>query len=196
MQEKPFLTKCGLTCRWFEQPHVTSLGLSDLTHWGRDNMATFTDDIFKFVFFNANIWISTEISRKFVFNGPIYNMLALVGGHVLNSRKTYGCYIIYVTSETKPMTVSATSESNFRYAIVTKTHIVAIRWNSKVVMLRKLSADRDCHSDSFRWIQWRKSRPCDDLLGSALTSSIAYVYTHLHIMASWHGKPLLITGPL
>ena len=37
------------------------------THWGRDGIdKKFTDDISKCIFFNANIWISINISLKFV----------------------------------------------------------------------------------------------------------------------------------
>ena len=41
-----------------------------LTHWGRDKMAA--------IFLNENVWISIKISRKFVSNGPINNIPALV----------------------------------------------------------------------------------------------------------------------
>ena len=36
------------------------------------------DDIFKRIFFNENVWISIEISLKFVTRGPINNIPALV----------------------------------------------------------------------------------------------------------------------
>ena len=46
-----------------------------LTHWGPDKMdAIFPDDIFKCIFLNANIWISTKFSLKFVCKGPIDNI--------------------------------------------------------------------------------------------------------------------------
>ena len=38
----------------------------------------FADDTFKRIFFNENVWISIKISLKFVPNGPINNILALV----------------------------------------------------------------------------------------------------------------------
>ena len=38
----------------------------------------FADDIFKCIFLNENIWISTKISMKFVPQGPINNIPALV----------------------------------------------------------------------------------------------------------------------
>ena len=45
-----------------------------LTHWGRDKMA---GDIFKSVFLNENVWISINISLKFVPKGSINNITAL-----------------------------------------------------------------------------------------------------------------------
>ena len=38
----------------------------------------FTDDIFKCIFFNENIWISNKIALKLVPKGPINNISALV----------------------------------------------------------------------------------------------------------------------
>ena len=50
-----------------------------LTHWGRDKMVKkFSDDIFKSIFLNENVWISINISLKFVPKGPINNIPALV----------------------------------------------------------------------------------------------------------------------
>ena len=57
-------------------PHPTPDGC--LTHWGRDKMAKFPDDIFKCIFLNENVWISIKISLKFVPKGPINNIPALV----------------------------------------------------------------------------------------------------------------------
>ena len=44
----------------------------------RQNGQHFPNYIFKCIFFNENIWISIEISLKFVPQGPISNILALV----------------------------------------------------------------------------------------------------------------------
>ena len=44
----------------------------------RWNEQHFTDDIFKRIFFNENVWISIKISLKFVLKGPINNIPALV----------------------------------------------------------------------------------------------------------------------
>ena len=44
----------------------------------RQNGRYFPDDIFKFIFMNENVWISIEISLKFVPEGPINNIPALV----------------------------------------------------------------------------------------------------------------------
>ena len=44
----------------------------------RQNGRHFADNIFKYIFFNENLWISIEISQKFVPTCPINNILALV----------------------------------------------------------------------------------------------------------------------
>ena len=44
----------------------------------RDNGRHFTDDIFKCIFMNENLWIPVKISLKFVPKGPINNIPALV----------------------------------------------------------------------------------------------------------------------
>ena len=44
----------------------------------RPNRRHFADDIFKWIFFNENIWILIKISLKFVSKGPINNIPALV----------------------------------------------------------------------------------------------------------------------
>ena len=49
-----------------------------LTHCGRNNGRHFPDDIFKYIFLNENVWISTKFSLKYVPMGPINNILALV----------------------------------------------------------------------------------------------------------------------
>ena len=44
----------------------------------RQNGRHFPDDIFKWIFLNENIWISIDVSLKFVANGRINNIPALV----------------------------------------------------------------------------------------------------------------------
>ena len=44
----------------------------------RQNGRYFPDDIFKWIFFNENVWISINISLKFVPRGPINNIPTLV----------------------------------------------------------------------------------------------------------------------
>ena len=44
----------------------------------RPNRRHFADDIFKCIFFNGNVWMSIEISLKFVPKRPINNIPALV----------------------------------------------------------------------------------------------------------------------
>ena len=56
----------------------------DSPYWGpltlrpRQNGRHFPDDIFRCIFLNENVWISINISLKFVLNGPINNIPALV----------------------------------------------------------------------------------------------------------------------
>ena len=44
----------------------------------RQNGRQFAADIFKYIFLNENIWISIDISLKFIPKGPIENISALV----------------------------------------------------------------------------------------------------------------------
>ena len=44
----------------------------------RKNGRHFTDNIFKYIFLNKNVWISIKLSFKFVLNGPIDNKSVLV----------------------------------------------------------------------------------------------------------------------
>ena len=44
----------------------------------RQNGRHFTDDIFKYIILNENVWISIEISLRFLPKGPINNIPALV----------------------------------------------------------------------------------------------------------------------
>ena len=44
----------------------------------KQNGRHFADDIFKWIFLNANVWIPIKISLKFVPEGPINNISALV----------------------------------------------------------------------------------------------------------------------
>ena len=44
----------------------------------RQNERHFADDIFKWIFLNENVWIPIKISLKFVPQGPINNIPALV----------------------------------------------------------------------------------------------------------------------
>ena len=62
------------SAKW--QPFCLGLSLNILTP--RRNRQHFTDDIFKRIFLNENVWISIKISLKFVPRGPINNIQALV----------------------------------------------------------------------------------------------------------------------
>ena len=75
IQMKTHIRKCQL-------PRI-NLHRSSRSTWfntlrPRWNEQHFADDIFKLIFFNGNVWISIKISLKFVPNGPIKNILALV----------------------------------------------------------------------------------------------------------------------
>ena len=57
---------------------MSSLRLIVNTLRPRRNEQHFADDIFKRIFVNENVWISVKISLKFVSEGPINNIPALV----------------------------------------------------------------------------------------------------------------------
>ena len=70
-----YLQGCFRLCDW--------LSLWCLVPWinklrPRWNEQHFTDDIFKRIFFNENVWISIKISLKFVPKGPINSIPSLV----------------------------------------------------------------------------------------------------------------------
>ena len=56
---------------WFESSQFNTLR-------PRQNGRHFPDDIFKWIFLNENVWISINISLKFVPRGPINNIPTLV----------------------------------------------------------------------------------------------------------------------
>ena len=51
---------------------------SDLLNILRQNGLHFPDDIFKWIFLNENVWITINISLKFIPRGPINNIPTLV----------------------------------------------------------------------------------------------------------------------
>ena len=59
------------------QEHVGTLHRGPVQR-PRQNSRHFPDDIFKWMFLNENVWISIDISLKFVPRGPINNILTLV----------------------------------------------------------------------------------------------------------------------
>ena len=74
--------------KYRQRPHRNTSGCNDVSYkWictfvntlrpGQDD-CKHPDDIFKYIFLNDNIWISIEISLKFVLKGPINNISALV----------------------------------------------------------------------------------------------------------------------
>ena len=65
-------TSLDASCRcWFNLIDLNTLR-------PRQNGRHFPDDIFKWIFLNENVWISIEMSWKFVPSGPISNIPALV----------------------------------------------------------------------------------------------------------------------
>ena len=68
----------------FEIIGLLYFGITNDAHCGvntlrpRQNGRHFTDDIFKCIFLNENVWIPIKISLKFVPKGPINNISSLV----------------------------------------------------------------------------------------------------------------------
>ena len=75
-KEKLPNTASPLTDRIHPTNYAHGFGFNTLR--ATQNRNHFTDDIFKGIFFNENIWIPNKISLKFVPKGPINNILALV----------------------------------------------------------------------------------------------------------------------
>ena len=63
---------CHITAMWAHKQSMYN------TLRPRQNGRHFPDDIFKWIFLNENVWISINISLKFVPRGPINNIPALV----------------------------------------------------------------------------------------------------------------------
>ena len=73
--------KAEQSCMWFNLPLLLTICGSCRpvnTLRPRQNGRHFTDDIFKRIFVNENIWIPITISQKFVPKGSINNIPALV----------------------------------------------------------------------------------------------------------------------
>ena len=116
----------------------------------RQNGRHFADDIFKCIFLNENIWISIRISMKFVPEGPINNIPALVqimawrrpGDKPLSEAMMVNLPTHICVS--RPQWVKATlSESWWRYAMEVLSALLAFcRGNPQVTSgfpLRKVS---------------------------------------------------------
>ena len=67
----------AVSCRWGVTV-LTKIVWPFNTLRPRQNYHHFPDDIFKYIFFNENVWISIEISLKFVPKCQINNIPALV----------------------------------------------------------------------------------------------------------------------
>ena len=71
-----YMRKWSLFCRWFTDCYTTNTALNTLRP--RQNGRHFADDTFNRIFVNENVIISNKISLKFVPEGPINNIPALV----------------------------------------------------------------------------------------------------------------------
>ena len=68
----------AFTLEWLIPPTHCRYNISLNTLTPRQNGLHFTDDIFKCIFLNENVWIAIRISLTFVSEGPINNIPALV----------------------------------------------------------------------------------------------------------------------
>ena len=72
------MTICHLILQIVYQKYVEiSFSNFVLIHWGRDELVTLFRQYFKCIFLNENIWISINISLKFVHKGPTNNIPTL-----------------------------------------------------------------------------------------------------------------------
>ena len=79
LQEENAFKKCSMDGRGLKSDCATTWDWGYLNSLRpRQNEQHFADDIFKRIFVNENVWISIEISLKFVPKGPINNIPALV----------------------------------------------------------------------------------------------------------------------
>ena len=60
------------------QDYFIDAGTSMPLKWSRQSGRHFADDFFKYIFWNENVWFSTEISLTIVPEGPINDIPALV----------------------------------------------------------------------------------------------------------------------
>ena len=74
----PWTLLSGCSSPIFPVASIKLVRLSFNTLRPRQNGRHFPDDIFKLIFLNENVWIFIKISLKFVPNGPIDNIPALV----------------------------------------------------------------------------------------------------------------------
>ena len=80
------MARCWMATSYFLDRWWPSLLMHiwNTCHWWvntlrpRQNGRHFPDDSFKWIFFNENVWISIEVSLKFILKGPINNIPALV----------------------------------------------------------------------------------------------------------------------
>ena len=104
------------------------------------NSRHFPDDIFKCIFFNENVWISPQISLKFVPRGPINNIPSL--GKIMAWRRPGDKPL------SDPMMVS----------VLTHIYVTRPQWvNALYVWLRKICTLRHPHGHTDNWIWYSLS---------------------------------------
>ena len=116
----------------------------------RQNGRHFADDIFKWIFLNENVWILIKTSLKFVPQGPINNIPALVqimawcrpGDKLLSepmvvSLPTHICV-------TRPQWVNRTCVTLLLkiYRLICTKHYIKLNWN---ISLNKLRTTKNGH---------------------------------------------------
>ena len=119
----------------------------------RQNGRHFTDDIFKCILLNENVWIPIKISLKFAPKGPVKNSPALV--QIMAWRRP----------DDKPLSESMT--------VILPTHICVTRPHWINTSLSLIWCDNDMQFKTQQWFITSHSR-------GALYAHI-HIHTHTHI---------------
>ena len=109
----------------------------------RQNVRQFSDDIFKCIFLNENVSISIKISLKFVSNGPISNIPALI--QKMAWRRPYDkpiSELMLVSLLTHKCVIRPQWVNHERWAFVLATFVtVSSFWS---VLTKIVSGDAEC----------------------------------------------------
>ena len=140
--------RIGRACPWNGLSHKVRMSIPQFHYFNtlrpRLNRGHFADDIFKCIFLNENVLISIKISLKFVSNGPINNIPALVQ---IKAWRRPGDKPL-----SEPMMVRST------------THICVTRpqWVKRTTALLNVCDCKKLHvSTSVGWVgQWTNTRKC------------------------------------